>query len=113
MTLSMTAVSGQTEKAAYKAVAAKFEAYYNSDNYDAIFAMFSPEMKVMLPADKNREFLQGVKTKKGKIIKRQFVRYQKTYASYKTNFEKEVLALKISIDKKSRINGVLVTPFGD
>lgn len=113
MAFSMTAVFSQAEKKAYKTVADKFEAYYNSDNYDAIFAMYSSEMKKMLPADQSRDFLQGVRSQKGKIIKREFKRYLRTYATYKTNFEKEVLALKISIDSNSRINGLLVTPYND
>jgi hypothetical protein len=113
LSLSMTVAFGQTEKKAYKTVADKFVTYYNNDNYDAIFAMFSPEMKKMLPADQNREFLQGLKTQKGKIIKREFKKYLRTYAMYKTNFEKEVLALKISIDSDAKINGLLVNPYGD
>ncbi len=65
---------GQTEKATYKTVADSFEAYYNSDNFEAIFANFSAEMQTALPLDKTKDFLSGLKQQAGKITKREFVK---------------------------------------
>jgi murein DD-endopeptidase MepM/ murein hydrolase activator NlpD len=94
-----------------KNVADSFEANYNSDNFDAIFSSFSPEMQTALPLDKTKEFLTGLKTQVGKITKRQFVRYEQTYASYKTNFERALFAVNISVDNNAKINGLFVKPF--
>jgi len=102
---------GQTEKVSSKNVADSFEANYNSDNFDAIFSSFSPEMQTALPLDKTKEFLTGLKTQVGKITKRQFVRYEQTYASYKTNFERALFAVNISVDNNAKINGLFVKPF--
>jgi murein DD-endopeptidase MepM/ murein hydrolase activator NlpD len=117
LTLALTFIMAnnfaQTEKAAYKAVADRFEVNYNNDNYDSIFAMFSPEMQNALPVDKAREFLKGLKSQAGQITKRQFVKYEKTYASYKTNFERALFAVNISVDSRSKINGLFVKPFTD
>lgn len=113
LTLIMANNFAQTEKAAYKAVADRFEVNYNNDNYDSIFAMFSPEMQNALPVDKAREFLKGLKSQAGQITKRQFVKYEKTYASYKTNFERALFAVNISVDSSSKINGLFVKPFTD
>lgn len=117
LTLALTFIMAnnfaQTEKAAYKAVADRFEVNYNNDNYDSIFAMFSPEMQNALPVDKAREFLKGLKSQAGQITKRQFVKYEKTYASYKTNFERALFAVNISVDSSSKINGLFVKPFTD
>ena len=102
---------GQTEKIANKSVADSFEMNYNAGNFDVIFSYFSTEMQTALPLDKTKEFLTGLKTQAGKITKRQFVKYEKTYASYKTNFERALFAVNISVDNNSKINGLLVKPF--
>lgn len=102
---------GQTEKEAYKTVANSFELNYNSDNFEAIFNSFSPEMQSALPLDKTKDFLTGLKQQAGKITKREFVKYEQTYASYKTTFERALFAVNISIDNNSKINGLFVKPF--
>ena len=107
----MNLAFGQTEKIAYKTVADSFEANYNSDNFEAIFTSFSTEMQNALPLEQTKEFLTGLKAEAGKITKRQFVKYEQTYASYKTNFERALFAVNISVDNNSKINGLLVKPF--
>jgi murein DD-endopeptidase MepM/ murein hydrolase activator NlpD len=106
-------ILGQTENSAYKKIADRFEVYYNSAKYDSIFAMFSTEMANALPLDKTREFLTGLNSQIGKITQRQFINYQATYASYKTNFERALFAFNISIDNNSKINGLFIKPFVD
>lgn len=102
---------GQTEKASYKTVADNFEKNYNSDNFEAIFENFSTEMQGALPIDKTKEFFSGLKQQAGKITKREFINYEQTYASYKTNFERALFAINISVDNNSKINGLFVKPF--
>jgi len=112
LTILATNLFGQTETAMYKSVADKLEYFYNNDKPDSVFALFSGEMKDFLPLNKTTDFLRGLKTQMGKITKRQFVKYENgTYASYKTNFEKAVLALNISVDNDSKINGLFVKLF--
>ena len=111
--LSVINLFGQTEKAAYKTIADKFETFYNSSNYDSIFVMFSGDMQTTLPLDKTTEFLTDLKSQAGKITKRQFIKYQETYAVYKTNFEKALFAVNISIDENSKINGLSIKPFAE
>src|SRR5436190_17616508 len=113
LSLIMHTVFAQAEKTSYKIIADKFEANYNSGNYDSIFTMFSPEMQSALPLDKTVEFLEGIKIQAGQITQRQFIKYQQTYASYKTNFERAVFALNISVDNNSKINGLFIKPFAD
>ncbi len=102
---------GQSEKITNKAVADSFEVNYNEGNFDAIFASFSIEMKNALPLDKTKEFFEGLKMQAGKITRRQFVKYEQIFASYKTNFERALFAVNISIDNSSKINGLYVKPF--
>ena len=111
--LIMTNLWGQTEKPNYKAIADKFEIYYNSEKSDSIFAIFSEEMQKALPIDKTTEFINSLNSQVGKITKRQFIKYQSSYASYKTNFERGLFAVNISIDDNSKINGLFVKPFSE
>jgi hypothetical protein len=104
-------VLGQKEQLSSKALADSFEINYNTDNFDAIFSSFSAEMQTALPIDQTKEFLKGLKKQAGKITKREFITYEQTYASYKTNFEWALFALNISVDNNAKINGLLVKPF--
>ncbi len=103
---------GQTEKPANKIVTEKFVKNYNRDDYGAIFVMFAEVMQKALPQDKTTEFLKSLKAQAGNITHREFLKYENgSYASYKTNFERAVFILDISIDDRSKINGLLVKPF--
>ncbi|MBR9853296.1 MAG: M23 family metallopeptidase [Algicola sp.] len=102
---------GQTEKETAKKVSGEFEKYFNSNEYQKIFDLFSPIMKSALPLEQTIDFLRGLRTQAGKIEKREFVKYKQTYASYKTTFERAVFAVNISLDNNAEINGLFVKPF--
>lgn len=102
---------GQTEKEIAKNVSAEFEKHYNSDQYQKIFDLFSPEMKSALPIEQTIDFLNGLKSQAGKIEKREFIKYEQTYVSYKTTFERAIFAVNISLDNNAKINGLFVKPF--
>lgn len=100
----------QTEN--YKIAIDNFQTNYNSEKFDEIFNSFSTEMKEALPLEKTKQFLGGLKTQVGKIENKEFMRYeQKTYAIYKTKFEKVVFAVNISLDNQNKINGLLIKPY--
>ena len=102
----------QTEKEAYKKVSTEFEKNYNLNEFEKIFDMFSIEMKKALPLEKTIEFLTNLNLQVGKIENREFNKYENgTYASYKTKFERAILALNISIDNDTKINGLFIKPF--
>jgi murein DD-endopeptidase MepM/ murein hydrolase activator NlpD len=103
---------GQTEKETSKKVSAEFEEFYNSNKFQNIFDLFTAEMKSALPIEQTTDFLKGLKSQAGKIEKREFIKYENgTYASYKTNFERAVFSVNISLDKHAKINGLFVKPF--
>jgi murein DD-endopeptidase MepM/ murein hydrolase activator NlpD len=111
--LFMTTVFGQAEMPTYKNVSDKFEKFYNTEQYDSVFSLFSKEMQGALTVEKTKEFLTNLNLQAGKIQKREFVKYESTYAIYKTQFDKTLFALNISIDNESKINGLLVNAFKD
>jgi hypothetical protein len=64
-------------------------------------------MKQALPINENKEFLADLKSQMGAIKSVEFTEYQQsTYAVYKTQFEKGVLAVNISLDAQNKINGL-------
>ena len=65
-----------------------------------------------MPHDKTLAFLSALKTQAGSIKKKVFIKYpQANVALYKTTFERAVVALFISVDANSKINGLMVKPY--
>ena len=93
-------------KSCFKTIADSFEVHFNSNNFEAIFDNFSPEMQTALPVNKTKDFFNGLKQQAGKITKREFVKYEDYYASYKTVFERAIFSVNISVDNNSKINGL-------
>ncbi len=95
-----------------KQIALEFETYYNNDNYEAIFELFSQAFKSQLPLEETKSFFTNLKFQQGNIKKREFKTFVRgSFASYKTTFERDVLALNISIDGQNRINGFSIEPY--
>ncbi|MEM6299151.1 MAG: serine hydrolase, partial [Bacteroidota bacterium] len=102
--------AAQTEN--YQTAINRFEQDFNAGNYEAIFNSFSAKMKQALPLPNAQQFLAGLNAQVGKIKDKAFIGYtQGTYATYKTNFERAVLAVNISLDGQNQVNGLLVQPY--
>ena len=109
--LANTAIA-QQETSTSKKVANEFQKKYNTNDYEGIFNMFAKEMKNFMPHDKTLAFLSALNTQAGNINKRTFIKYpQANVALYKTTFERAVVALFISVDANSKINGLMVKPY--
>jgi len=110
--LLVSATNAQQEKETVKIMSAQFEKWFNAKAYDSIYAQFAQNMKAALTFTATKDFLNGVHEEYGKIQTRTFYKYVNgSFASYKTNFEKQVMALNISIDGQSLINGFQITAF--
>ncbi len=102
---------GQKEDTGYKVVLKRLEKLYNNNHYDIIFYMFSPEMSKTLPLDKTRSFFLDIKKEAGNMLAYKFEGYESTYASYKTEYERRLLSMYISVDKIHKINGLYIQPY--
>ena len=111
--LIVTNVFAQSEKIADKNASDQFEKDYNQGNYDSIFSSFAAVMQAALPREKTVEFFTNLKIQAGQILQKQFLKSQATYASYKTNFERALLTLNLSLDEHLKINGLFIKPFTD
>ena len=100
----------QTEK--YTVAIESFQINYNAEKYDEIFNSFSSKMQQALPLDVTRKFLEDLKSQFGKIENKEFINSQNgAYVNYKTQFEKALLLVKISLDDQNKINGLSITPY--
>jgi murein DD-endopeptidase MepM/ murein hydrolase activator NlpD len=95
---------------AYRHTTDRFVSFYNKEQYDSIFSLFSIELKALLPLDKTTEFFLEQHTHLGSILKRDFLHYAATYAVYNTSFEKDTLVLNLSVNSKGEINGIQLLP---
>ncbi len=101
-----------TESERYKLISAEVESYYNNDEYEAIFEMFDANFKSQLPLEQAKSFFTNLKFQQGNIKKREFKGFVRgSFASYKTTFERDVLAFNISIDTQNKINGFFIEPY--
>lgn len=110
VTLMTNVLFAQAEN--YSAAIDSFQTNYNTEKYDEIFNSFSSKMKQSLPLENTKQFLMNLRTQFGKIENKEFVNYQKgAYASYKTQFEKAILSVNISLDDHNKINGLSIKPY--
>ncbi|WP_323758090.1 peptidoglycan DD-metalloendopeptidase family protein [Roseivirga sp.] len=109
-----TIAFAQGEKEVSKKTASEFKRLFNQSEYNSIFEMFSPEMKIALPSDQTLTFLQNVKSQAGALKSLEFVKYEQgMVALYKAQFDRKVLGLNLSTDQNSKINGMLLKPYQD
>lgn len=112
ITISTTTFSfSQTESPAGKYAMAKFQTYFNAEQPDSIFNLFSSETKVALPLEKTKAFLSQLKNNYGNIKRTIFINYQEPFGVYKTELEKGTIQLSLSVDKNKAITGIYAKPF--
>jgi murein DD-endopeptidase MepM/ murein hydrolase activator NlpD len=106
-----TTNQAQTEKSNYKHAVERYTYYYNNSMPDSIFAIFSTDMQLALPIEKTREFVEGFTQQLGSIESTEFVMYESVFAVYKAKFNQGVLAMNLSLDEESKINGLFFKPY--
>ena len=93
----------QTEKPTDKAVSAKFEQFYNANQPDSIFSMYSADWAKAVPAEQSRKFLTDTRNRFGAISGKEFIRYEGPFAVYRATSEKAILTMQIAIDAHAKI----------
>ena len=94
----------------------KFVEYFNKSDSKSAHEMFSVEMKQAIPLMQLEKILSQFSRQYGVITEKEFIRYENTYGIFKLEFlknksSKEYLTLKISLNEKSEINGLLFAPW--
>lgn len=101
------AFAQSAEPAAYHQALNKFMFYYNRNQADSVFGMFAPEVKTQMPLQKNREMLGQLQTQLGSLQKATYQSMESSVATYKAEFQKSSLAMKISLNAGGKISGLL------
>jgi pimeloyl-ACP methyl ester carboxylesterase len=97
----------QSEPKNYKVAITRFQQYYNLNQPDSIFNMFAPEVKVALPEEKNQVMINQLQSQLGRLQQIAYVGMDKGVATYKVSFTKSVLAMKVSLNDKDQMGGLL------
>ena len=100
----------QTETSDSKIVARKFVNYYNANQADSIFGLFTPEAKAGLPLDKTKAFVAQLSNNFGKMNALSFEAFKNGFNVYKAQFDKGVLTLSIAVSGQS-ISSLFAKPY--
>jgi pimeloyl-ACP methyl ester carboxylesterase len=101
----------QAEPANYITIVTKFKQFYNNNQPDSIFGMFSPEFKIALPLDKFKPTTEQLKSQYGELVKTDFVKYGGSLAVYKATFKNSVFLLNVSLNAQNKLTGLLLSPY--
>jgi len=115
---NMTSILDSAEQGALIQKSEEFVEHFNQRDYKSVHKMFSDEMKQALPLPQLEKVLSQFSREYGVITEKEFVRYESSYGIFKVGFlksksSKEYLTLKISLNEKSRINGLFFAPWVD
>ncbi|ASU35871.1 serine aminopeptidase domain-containing protein [Mucilaginibacter xinganensis] len=101
----------QAEPANYVTAVTKFTQYYNHDQPDSIFSMFSPEMKASLPIGNFKPTTIQLKSQYGSLLKTEFVKITQTLAIYKATFQNSTFLLNLALNAQNKLTGLLLSPY--
>jgi len=99
-------VTAQAEPVNYVTAITKFTQYYNHDQPDSIFSMFSAELKNVLPLDNFKPTTIQLKSQYGNLLKTEFVSLSQSLAVYKATFQNSTFLLNLALNTKNQLNGL-------
>ncbi len=106
LTVAGAATFAQPELPNYKTSIDKFKRYYNSNQPDSIFNMFSPEVKTGLPLDKTKDLVSQMHAQLGDLKQTTFTKYYQTAGIYKADYNTESLLINLSLNQSNQIDGL-------
>jgi pimeloyl-ACP methyl ester carboxylesterase len=95
----------------YQSVADRFQLYFNRQQSDSIFNMYSADVKEKLPLEKNRTVMEGLHVQFGDLKALDVIQQDTGYASYKATFKDQTLTLVLALDKEDLIEGLRFIPY--
>ncbi|MDR3695379.1 DUF3887 domain-containing protein [Mucilaginibacter sp.] len=103
--------AAQAEPAHYVTAITKFKQFYNNNQVDSIFSMFSPEMKAALPLSNFKPTTEQLKAQYGDLLKTEFIKYGESLAVYKATFKNSIFLLNVSLNAQNKLTGLLLGPY--
>jgi len=108
--LCAATVSAQTEPANYATAVSKFKQFYNNNQPDSVFAMFSPDMKTALPIDNFTATTKQLKSQLGNLNSTKFIQYAAPVGEYEATFQNGMFMLNIGLNAQNQFTGLRLTP---
>ncbi len=85
---------------------------YNTEKYDEIFNSFSLDMQKFFPLENTKQFFTNLKGQAGKILDEEYINDQDgTGAFYKTQFERALLGVYITLNNQNEIISFLIKAY--
>lgn len=100
------AATAQTEQPNYKVAIGRFKKFYNANQPDSLFGMFSPEVKAGLPIEKTKDLITQMHAQIGNLKATTFTGYFKTAGVYKAEYEKATLLINLSLNGLNQVDGL-------
>lgn len=98
----------QTEQKSFDEVASEFQSKYNESNYEDVHSMLDEVMKSLIPKEKMTDFLNTVRSNFGTIKTMEFYDVNNSAHVYRTAFEKAVVDISFSLNKKNQIIALFI-----
>src|SRR5450631_2305303 len=95
----------------YQFIADRFQLYFNRQQSDSIFNMYSFDVKGKLPLEKNRTVMEGLHVQFGDLKALDVIKQDTGYASYKATFRDQTLTLVLALNKEGLIEGLRFIPY--
>lgn len=105
------AAMAQTEQPNYKVAIGRFKKYYNTNQPDSLFNMFSSEVKAGLPLDKTKNLITQMHLQIGNLQQTTFLNYFKTAGVYKADYAKATLLINLSLNGLNQIDGLFFNDY--
>ena len=107
-TLQAFAVVAQGD---YRQVAARFRDFYNRQQSDSIFSMYSSNVQQMLPLDKTRQMVTQLHRQYGALQSADLIHQDTAYGAFKAAFDHAILKMTLALDKDGHIAGMNFVPY--
>ena len=88
----------------------KFRQWYNTQQADSLYAMFSPRMQAALPLDKTKELLTGLHAQFGTLKATEIAEESSEKMLYKGIFEKTNLNIVFVLNEKNQLSALFFQP---
>jgi uncharacterized protein len=97
----------------YETAVHKFQDFYNHNQPDSVFSLFSDRIKGIMPLEKTGEMLTKLTEEFGPMISGQFASKDEHFNYYKTTFSKGILMLVIALNKDNKLQSFRFTQYQD
>ncbi len=100
-------------KADYDREVGRFKTFYNDGKADSIFNMYSAKIQGMIPSDKNKTMMEGLKSQLGELKSNIYVEQKDGMTYYKSTFSNAVLSLIVLLNAENKMENFRFMPYSD